>query len=470
MNLFERINENFFKPLSGTHKKTYADVIALLWDSCKNSPTYSANKEYIVSELEAYFVGKNPENYDDEETEGSVFTEGLDAVPKKLASKYLKRLKDCGWLDERNDGYGLETVMSFNMNSVPIVSAFTDILEPKLVTYKGKLFKIVSLLREIEGQSSSYEDVICEVHSDINELNHSLRSLGASISLYIDELTRNKTPQEVLELFNEYEDKIVMASYHRFKTNDNLFRYESEITERLDACREEHLPKLALDCQNVEKTDYTTAREKVLNKIADIENDLSDMSVIMREIDKQHILYRSRAVQRAQFLLITDRTVKGKLNNILKYYSEIITSESELFDYDDSLAGDIFDVMPQNGMSEHFITDPVSPKKPTKITPIPVEVPLSDEEIAKEEEKLYAYIRNAMTTENINSFASKVLDDTDAISASHIAETYPDEFTKLIGLHTYSASEERKYDYSDTDRSITANGHEFTDFTIRKKV
>lgn len=470
LNLFERINENFFKPLSGNRKQVYADIIALLWDSCKSSPTYSADKEYLVSELEAYFIGKNPENYDDEETEDIIFSEDLNDVPKKLSLNYLKRLKECGWLDERNEGYGMETVLSFNMYSVPIVSAFTDILNPKLITYKGKLFKIVSLLREIEGQTSPYEDVICEVHNDINELNNSLRSLGASISLYIDDLTRNKTPQEVLELFNEYEDKVVMASYHRFKTSDNLFRYKSEITERLEECEEDYLPKLALDCQNVEKTDYITAREKVLNKLADIETALSDMSVIMREIDKQHILYRSRAVQRAEFLLFTDRTVKGKLNNILKYYSETITSEAELFDYDDSLAGEIFDVTPQNGMSENFITYPTSPKKPTKITPLPVEAPLSDEEIAKEEEKLYSYIRNAMTTENINVFAEKVLSDTDTISASRIAEEYPDEFTKLIGLHTYSASDERKYDYSETERSITAIEHEFTDFTIRKKV
>ena len=45
--------------------------------------------------------------------------------------------------------------------------------------------------------------------SDLEALNRSLRALNASIGHYIDRLTRNRTPQEVLELFDQYEEKVV---------------------------------------------------------------------------------------------------------------------------------------------------------------------------------------------------------------------------------------------------------------------
>ena len=43
-----------------------------------------------------------------------------------------------------------------------------------------------------------------EVASDLDALNKSLRALNASIGHYIDRLTRNRTPQEVLELFDQW--------------------------------------------------------------------------------------------------------------------------------------------------------------------------------------------------------------------------------------------------------------------------
>ena len=39
---------------------------------------------------------------------------------------------------------------------------------------------------------------------------------------------------------------------------------------------------------------------------------LEEMSTLMKEIDASHIRYRKRAVQRAQFLLLSDRSAQGQ--------------------------------------------------------------------------------------------------------------------------------------------------------------
>ncbi len=467
LKLFDTVNYDFFKPLSGKHRIDYAAIISLIWDMCKSSPTYSSDESVIISELETYFWGVNAESYDDDEM---IYSEGIDKIPHTLAKKFINTLKETGWLEERNGGYGEGIQLSFNSASIAVAGTFDDIMHPKLTTYKGKLFKASALLKEVDKQNSPYETVLREVYDDMNDLNNSLRNLGASIASYIDNLTKNKTPQEVLDLFNEYEDKVVAASYHRFKTSDNLFNYKFSMLDQLDYCRTDCIYKLAEDCVAVEKIDYADARIFVTNMINDIENAVDNMTEIMKEIDKQHILYRGRAVQRAQFLLLADGSIKGKLNSLLKYYSVTITDEQDLMSEDTTLAGECICLTPQSCFGANYITEPASPQKRSPISSLHIDEPLSEEELNEEKQRLMEYIKNAMTSENVNSFAESALENADSALASSIAEKYPEEFSKIIGLHTYSESDEARYKFQFTDKTVTKNGYSFQDFSIRKKV
>ena len=147
--------------------------------------------------------------------------------------------------------------------------------------------------------------------ADLETLNKSLRALNASIGHYIDRLTHNRTPQEVLELFDQYEEKVVAAAYHRFKTSDNLFNYRAYLEEELDDCEQNQLPRLALDYARVERCAPGEAAPRVRALIQQQRDALEEMSTLMKEIDASHIRYRKRSVQRAQFLLLSDRSAQG---------------------------------------------------------------------------------------------------------------------------------------------------------------
>ena len=62
---------------------------------------------------------------------------------------------------------------------------------------------------------------------------------------------------------------------------------------------------------------------------------LEEMSTLMKEIDASHIRYRKRAVQRAQFLLLSDRSAQGSVTALLRRYAEDIRSPEQLFEPDD---------------------------------------------------------------------------------------------------------------------------------------
>ena len=96
-------------------------------------------------------------------------------------------------------------------------------------------------------------------------------------------------------------------------------------------------------------------------------------------------------------------------------------------------------------------------------------LPLSEEEIRLEQERLLAYALGAVTTENVNRFADRALQNRDDVLASKLAEETPEEFVKIIGLHTYSLSLERTYELELKDNWVCRAGRRFQDFVVRRR-
>lgn len=182
MQLFDIIPLDFFKPLTGINRREYVDIITLIWQRCKRSPIYGESKTMVLDWLEEYFDGLNQEiPFDLDDLSDSREEEPASQSPRFYASMFLRRLKDTGWLEEREGSYEEEAQIVVNHRIVPIIRSFHDIVSPQMITYKGKLFKVYKLLQSISKEESPYENILREVSGDLDELNTSLRRLAASI-------------------------------------------------------------------------------------------------------------------------------------------------------------------------------------------------------------------------------------------------------------------------------------------------
>jgi len=243
MQLFNILNQDFFRPLTGINRQRYADLISLIWERCRQNALYSVEKSTMLDEAEAYFSGVSQSGTevmyhdDDEEIDETSVTA---TTPRYWASYYMRKSRDTGWLEEKEGDYDEESKYAVNYRIIPIIQAFNDVISPKIITYQGKLYKIYTALSDIKDQCNPFETVLEEVAEDIESLNASLRQLASSIETHMDQLTQGKTPVEVLELFNAYEEEIVVGAYHRFKTSENLFYYRSELFEKIDSCEDEY--------------------------------------------------------------------------------------------------------------------------------------------------------------------------------------------------------------------------------------
>jgi len=467
VNIFDELNDDLFRPLTGINKTKYVDILTLVWDKCKRMPMYAIEKSTVYDMAEEYLLGLEEQiELDSDEREE---IEGPTSDQRLISGLFLRRLRETGWLLEKEGEYEQETKIAINYKVVPLLKAFQDVVNPSIVTYKGKLFKIYSLFEHISDHGSPYEGVLKEASEDFDNLNQALRILSASIEDHINGLTQGKNPEEVLDFFEKYEEKIVVGSYHRFKTNDNLFYYRTSLYESLDKCEDELMDALVADYIDVERVDKSEATIAIRQLISKIRMDIEEMETIMRTIDDKHIIYRTRAVQRAQFLLLSDGSVKSKINNILQYYAKDIKEKEDLYEEDATSASGIFQIFGQNYMDFRSLASPVKKKKSTPIDLMSEMEDLDLELVDEKKQMILDFIRNALTAENVNNFANEILEGKTAVSAESVAESKPKDFVKLIGLYTYSRSPERNYEINMQKNYVQANGFKFKEFTIERR-
>ena len=467
MNIFDEVDENLFRPLTGTNKRKYVDILALIWEKCKRMPMYAIEKSTIFDMAEEYLLGLD-ENIEPD-MEEQEYTSGNIADMRTISGSFIRRLRDTGWLMEKPGEYEDEDNLAIHYKVVPILKSFQEIISPTIITYKGKLFKIYSMFEHISEQGSPYEGVLKEASEDFDNLNQALRTLAASIEDHINDLTLGKSPEEILDFFEKYEEKIVVGSYHRFKTNDNLFYYRSSLYESLDRCEDNLFDALVLDYMDTERVERDEAGIKIKELIQKLRMDIEEMEAIMRTIDNRHILYRTRAVQRAQFLLLSDGSSKSKINNILRFYTSQINTKEDVYDEDDSIASDIFQIFVQNFFDCNSLSTPVKKRKPTAIEFMDIIEELDQEIIDEKNRKMMEYIKNALTSENVNRFARDILNGNHAVQISSVFENDPDTLIKIIGLYTYSKTSEREYDIRLRDNVVESNGVRFKDFIVEER-
>ena len=467
MNIFDEVDENLFRPLTGTNKRKYVDILALIWEKCKRMPMYAIEKSTIFDMAEEYLLGLD-ENVEPD-MEDQEYTSGNIADMRTISGSFIRRLRDTGWLLEKPGEYEDEDDLAIHYKVVPILKSFQEIISPTIITYKGKLFKIYSMFEHISEQGSPYEGVLKEASEDFDNLNQALRTLAASIEDHINDLTLGKSPEEILDFFEKYEEKIVVGSYHRFKTNDNLFYYRSSLYESLDRCEDNLFDALVLDYMDTERVERDEACIKIKELIQKLRMDIEEMEAIMRTIDDRHILYRTRAVQRAQFLLLSDGSSKSKINNILRFYASQINSKEDVYDEDDSIASDIFQIFVQNFFDCNSLSTPVKKRKPTAIEFMDIIEELDQEIIDEKNRKMMEYIKNALTSENVNRFARDILNGNHAVQIRSVFENDPYTLIKIIGLYTYSKTSEREYDIRLRDNVVESNCVRFKDFIVEER-
>lgn len=299
-----------------------------------------------------------------------------------------------------------------------------------------------------------------------------LKNLSSSIKHYIDELTKYKTPAEIMSvLFNDYIENIVDKAYHRLLTSDNVSKFRPEIIERLESKSrsKSYVDKASEELAGIREIPKDEAEELVYHYIHQVIDAFQNMDEILLEINRKNTQYQRAAISRAKFYLIGGEDVRGQIKEILSGMNEKINQEEMDLSgiYRIEFMDELIRIYSSAVLDEKSLYTPIEGKKafePEMLLDTEPDQELRDEKMRRMLNKLARVIN----PEKVNNYVEKHLGDRREMLASELPLENTDDFVKMIYIRLYGQRKNMRYTIAVKDM-IKKDGYRFNDFAIHRK-
>lgn len=468
MNIFDIVGENFFKPLTSQLKTIYLDCLKIIYDSYRSELSYGIDREILVSKITDYFERSNI-LYIEFEDETEILKDS-----RMKATIFLRKLKDFGWIEyEISNNQTAKVIMPDY--AVTIVKTLLDISDPKEMEYQSEIAMIYSTLTNEELLERPYPQVLRPVFERTRALFDGLKKLNTSIKKYIEEITADKTSEEIIHDFFTYHDEIASKAYHRIKTEENISRFRNTIIGRLrDMLNDQNVfERTVKGYQNIEnENDYYTAEDEVKAQISAIIDSFRSYDDIVAEIDKKHSKYLKNAVERAKFLLLNTNNIEGKISTILQHMAEFYNREEQnnlAEDASDDICA-LFNVFSHGFLSGESLKTVAISRKITDVEEIFEPIGVTDEERELRRIAISEKNKNRFSKKNIEQYVKTLLADKECIFASDIPIKTRRDLIRIIFISLYGHSTKSEYIVKTKSEIITSQGFRFYDFEIKRRL
>lgn len=460
MKMFHVIDERFFVPLGSPNKKIYWECICKLFSVLDHQLSFGVERDVLVEELQYYFEQEQAADFQEEEIEGK--------SSRDKANWMIRKLEYYGWLEIETDKSYVQRV-SFKEYAVKIIKTLVDIAEGKQIEYQGYIYTIYSLVR---SNTENPGIVLMSIVENTDMLITGLKNLNSSIKHYIDELTKYKTPAEIMDvLFNDYIENIVDKAYHRLLTSDNVSKFRPEIVERLESKSQSkrYVEKASADLASIREISKEDAEELVYQWIHQVVDAFQNMDEILSEINQKNTQYQRAAINRAKFYLIGGEDVRGQLKEILSGIGEKMNEEKMDLRgiYRIDFMEELVRLYSAAVLDEKSLYTPIEGKK--AFEPVEIEDHVPDLELRSEKlQHIMEKLAKVLNPDKINQYVDQNMQGKSAINASELPLKNTDDFVKMIYIRLYGQRKNMKYKIA-VKEEIQYNGYRFRDFEIQRK-
>ena len=458
--MFHIIDEHFFMPLASPNKAVYWECICKLFSVMDHQLSFGVERDVLVEELQYYFEASQATDIVGEDVEGK--------SARDKANWMIRKLENYGWIDIETDKSYVQRV-NFKEYAVKVIRTLLEIAEGKQIEYQGYIYTIYSLVR---GTTDNPGIVLLSIVENTDMLITGLKNLSSSIKHYIDELTKYKTPAEIMSvLFNDYIENIVDKAYHRLLTSDNVSKFRPEIIERLESKSrsKSYVDKASEELAGIREISKDEAEELVYHYIHQVIDAFQNMDEILSEINRKNTQYQRAAINRAKFYLIGGEDVRGQIKEILSGMNEKINREEMDLSgiYRIEFMDELIRIYSSAVLDEKSLYTPIEGKKafePEMLLDTEPDQELRDEKMRRMLEKLARVIN----PEKVNDYVEKHLGDRREMLASELPLENTDDFVKMIYIRLYGQRKNMRYTIAVKDM-IIKDGYRFNDFTIHRK-
>lgn len=215
--LFEILPKDLFRPLAAENNYRYWDVLcrlmAEMWGEGGRSPGEEAPKPLVIRTIETFLVADDP--WDDLESSVTIRAHGIFQV-----------FLSAGWLSQRRRGVVEQVTVK------PVIARFFAVLaefahsKPEFLA--GKVRSIFLSLREVAAGNAP--ELYHEAATQAKRCMAHIASTSCRIQDLMDVLVTKSTASEFVRgYFEDYIEKLFIADYSDFRTNNHPLQFRSQI-------------------------------------------------------------------------------------------------------------------------------------------------------------------------------------------------------------------------------------------------
>jgi len=461
LKLFDVVPGNFFSVLSSSNREIYFDALMILHEMFKFE--LNIRVDDFISSLISILEDRSFELEEDDETQEGGLT--LSGKARLILNRFVKT----GWVDkEFLDGSFIE-IITPRSYAIAVMKAISDLGNSSLQEYNSLVFATFSGLKQakMENESHMYEAVL-SAKANTEQLQYALRTLYHGIRGFLRGIVEQQDVNLLLQdHFGEYK-KMSDRIYHPIKTMDSVHRYMGPIQSFLtDILADDALMETMRDrAISIKKyDDEAAADEEIIKAIDYILDAYQTVGDLVSEIDRKHSIYTKSSIEKIQYLMTADQTIKGKLAELLKTYA------STKDDKRDQLA----EIMEKNiciNRQEFFDSQSLYHKnvKSRRVNRTPLTIELDDSFTDFAEEYFMEQIKKGYSTAKIRAFVDNLFSEgASRIEAKNIEISGDSDFILLILAVIRESDRGMPYTVEIGKGRIQQNGYAIPNMTIIKK-
>lgn len=311
-----------FSILASKNKEIYVEALFVLRKVFKQE--MAITKENLVSmliaNLDEIMLGLDLS----EISEGEETVENIKEEVSLSATAHfiLRRLKATKWIDIEDQVDSFEEYITLPDYSIKLINLLYSLTEDVTKEYNSYVYSTYSSIKTADHERDEFMyNALVTAHDNTLRLLDELKTLYNNIRRYHQSLNQYVTVNDVLKgHFDEYKKLIMDRVYHPLKTLDSVPRFKGPVLQILNRWLIDDQVREKISGQAVLRGKYISiedAREDIIVKIGEIIDIYEKLDEMLEEIDRKNATYTSASIEKMRYLLNTDRSIKGKLVDIL---------------------------------------------------------------------------------------------------------------------------------------------------------
>ena len=454
---WEKIPEQFWGLFHSRNRYIYMEAVIVIRQEYLYND-YFLSRDTCIQILKDHFSEEKilmlP---DDDEEETSLY--------EPDSTRILNRLVNFAWLKRVDDHSGLTVNITIPDYAAVFIDALEKVLNPELEDADVFIQNVYANIYSFCHDPRAGIELLRTAQVNILRLNKALQDMLHNMDDFFNRLLRTESYGEVLaEHLDGYVESIVKGKYHLLKTDDNFYRYKTDVRRLLREIGEDDERLENLKRRLVSQGRSSEEAEEELSALLDrIEQGFSNMEKRIANIDAEHNRYVRVTVSRLSYLLSSDRSMKGLVVDLLNRLSRAGDEEQEEIFAD--VAGSIR-LGTRRVLSKELL---YRRRGPNRVFEETIEEPEPEEDLTAEDVLRLNRSRKRYSRRQVESFILDRMED-GVLHADSLAMDGEEDFELLVLACDYASQKSCPFAIEDRDAPMMEKGgYRYPQLVFRRK-